>query len=83
MEAMTFRQLIAKLSEMPAERLDDTATVLTVDGEVFGVFTVETAAEDQDVLDEGHFYLGLDTKENMDFQATENYYSNLKNSEVA
>lgn len=52
------------LNEMSHEQLNETATVY-IEGqdEFFGVDAVDRATADCGVLDEGHFYLVIDTEQ--------------------
>ena len=57
--APTYRELLQQLQTLPPERLDDTATVyVTGVDEFYPVMKTEVAtSSDNDVLDEGHFFL--------------------------
>jgi len=60
---MTYRQLQEELQKLPPERLDDTVTIYDPDVDEFcGVAYTETANSiNNDVLDNGHFYLVLNS----------------------
>jgi hypothetical protein len=60
---MTYAQLIEALGTIPFDRLNDTVTVYDPDrGDFCGVNSTDVAVEkDNDVLDNGHFYLVLNS----------------------
>lgn len=59
---MTYRRLLKKLQETFDTRLDDEVTIYdkTNDEYIPAVF-IEEADETQDVLDEGHLIIGIET----------------------
>lgn len=61
---LTYKDLLMWLNEMSHEQLNETATVY-IEGqdEFFGVDAVDRATADCGVLDEGHFYLVIDTEQ--------------------
>jgi hypothetical protein len=59
---MTYKELQDKLNSIPSERLNDTITVYDHGtGEYMGVEMLLVAGQDQDVLDEGHVYLTMNS----------------------
>jgi hypothetical protein len=57
-KTMTYRELLAKLDNLPSERLDDTVTVQMPNDDFYGVESAITATDEGcDVLDEGHLFL--------------------------
>lgn len=58
---MTYKQLISKLMELPAERLNDDVTVYRIEADEFHEAHGSGVGDEQDVadgvLDNGHFYL--------------------------
>lgn len=59
MEALTYRQLLRVLLDLPLERLDDTATVYVSHLDEFYPIQMADTEEADDVLDEGHLFLAI------------------------
>ena len=59
---MTYKQLLDKLNNIPEQRLNDHVTVYDHGtGEFMGVQAFLIADQTQDVLDEGHIYLTMNS----------------------
>ena len=60
---MTYRQLLKKLQEIPNNRLDDDITIYDkTNDEYYPAFQIKEADEEtQDVLDDGHIFLTIET----------------------
>ncbi len=57
---MTYLDLLNKLNELPAERLNDNVAVYVVDEDEFSPAHSAVVADEYDqVLDKGHFYLKI------------------------
>lgn len=58
---MTYKDLLQQLQNLPEDRLNDNVTVLDPYGDEFiaVIDTAEAKDEENDVLDDGHFYLVL------------------------
>lgn len=57
---MTYKELLDELSQLPKERLEDTATIFDPYTDEYTAIEHSRVAEkewDEGVLDEGHYYL--------------------------